>query len=157
MVKNVGSIALGLNKASDGIVFDENRRCEVVVVDINKMEIAKTFKLDPIAVVHFGSSHLKTGKLFVDACKTDNFETNQQLSNLFNPDFDFSIGGTRYCQYEINLAIDVISYRGINEDASPCEFPQWSWHRTAVETRYAYVAAFFDNGAKNYFQWHSKI
>lgn len=151
VVQNMGSIALGLKKPSDCITYDENRECEVVVVDLNKMKIARTFKLDPMAVVHFGNSHEKDGKLFVDACKIHNFDTQEHLSNLFSPDFDFSTGGARYCQYEINLAANSVNCREINEDALPCEFPQWNWQQTAIETRYAYATSFCENGSKQFF------
>jgi len=146
-VGGMGSVILGRSSIADQVTFNPAIPMQVVVCDLDTLSEVRRFTTDPGAIIHFGNAYERGDEIIVDGMFTDNFEANDTLSNVFDPDGRF--GGGRYLRYQLNMATGDLSSTQISEHES--EFPTFNTTLTGSENRYCYTACSIPNGADSFF------
>lgn len=146
-------ILLGAKTFSDLVHYDPSVAMRVLVVDLADFSVAHQFETDPGTVIHFGNAFEESGKIFVDGMFASDFDANETLTDVFNPDGRFN-GGT-YQRYELDLAGGRMSSWNVTETESefPTYNPAWTGRRNAV----TYTACSVPNGANSFFNGIARI
>jgi all-trans-8'-apo-beta-carotenal 15,15'-oxygenase len=147
------NVILGRNSISDQVSFDQSQAMRVVVVDLDTLETVKTFETDPGAIIHFGNAFEQGDEIVVDGMYADNFEANDTLSDIFNPNGRF--GGGTYNRYTLNMTTGEMQFRRMSEYES--EFPTFNTRKTGEDYGVCYTACSIDNGANTFFNAIQKV
>ncbi|MFP6808219.1 MAG: carotenoid oxygenase family protein [Pseudomonadales bacterium] len=150
---NMLPVIIGSKTISDQIRFDPSIPLKVIVVDLESFEIVKTFESDPGAIIHFGNSFEEGDEIIVDGMFADNFEANNTLSDVFNPDKRF--GGGTYLRYRLNMATGTMTTEKVTEVES--EFPTFNNKMLGQRNEVNYTACSVDNGAHSFFNAIQRI
>lgn len=156
-IKNMVASIIGFQNMADNIVYDNSKACQVMVVDLNTLNLVKTFELEPMAVVHFGNAYEKDGDIHFDAMRQTDFDVNDELKRFFDPDVSFVKVQADCYRYVINLKNNSIKGEPISDESLSGEFPQWDWRRTTTENRYCATATHVDHGLPTFFNSVQKI
>lgn len=144
---NMLPVILGTQTIADQITFDPVIPLQVVVVDLETFEVARRFESDPGAIIHFGNAFEEGDEIVVDGMFADNFEANDTLVDVFNPDSHF--GGGQYLRYRLNMTTGAISSEPVTDLES--EFPTFNPSKTGTRNDITYTACSVDNGANSFF------
>jgi all-trans-8'-apo-beta-carotenal 15,15'-oxygenase len=147
------NVILGRNSISDQVSFDQTQAMRVVVVDLDTLETVRTFETDPGAIIHFGNAFEQGDEIIVDGMYADNFEANDTLSDVFNPNGRF--GGGTFNRYSMNMATGAMSFSRISEHES--EFPTFNVRKTGEDYQACYTACSIPNGADSFFNAIQKV
>ena len=150
---NMLPFLLGSKSISDQIKFDPAIPLKVIVVDLDNFEIVKTFESDPGAMIHFGNSFQEGDEIIVDGMFADNFEANNTLNDVFNPDNRF--GGGQYLRYRLNMVTGTLTSEKVTEVES--EFPTFNNDFLGKRNEVNYTACSVDNGADSFFNAIQRI
>ncbi len=143
----MGSVMLGTSTISDQVKFDAAIPMQVVVCDLETLSEVKRFETDPGAIIHFGNAFEDGDEIVVDGMFASDFEANDTLSDVFNPDGRFN-GGT-YKRYRLNMQSGALSAQQVCEHES--EFPTFNTVKTGERHEVCYTACSIDNGANSFF------
>lgn len=146
-------VALGSRSISDQISFNPSVPMEIVVVDLETLEIARRFQTDPGAMIHFGNAYDVGDTLVVDGMYASDFEANDTLKDVFNPEGRF--GGGTYCRYVLNMANGTMDAQKVCEVEA--EFPTFNPTYTGSKNAVTYTACSIDNGANSFFNGIQRI
>ena len=149
----MGSFFLGTQSISDRIGFDEGLAMKIVVVDLSSFETVRQFETDPGAIIHFGNAFEQGDELIVDGMYAGDFEANQTLGDVFNPDGRF--GGGIYHRYRLNLKTGAVACEQMSEHES--EFPTFNTRSAGQKHEACYTACSIDNGANSFFNAIQKV
>lgn len=105
----MGGVMFGTKTISDVVKYDERIDMKVLVIDLDTLEIVKTFTTGDGAIVHFGNAYERGNEILIDACYQDGFEANATLENVFAPEGRFN--GGCYNRYVLNMQTGVISWQ----------------------------------------------
>jgi all-trans-8'-apo-beta-carotenal 15,15'-oxygenase len=150
---NMGKFILGTNSISDLVRFDKSISMQVVVVDLDSFEEVKRFETDPGAIIHFGNAFEEGDEIIVDGMYANDFEANDTLKDVFNPDGRFN-GGT-YMRYRLNLRSGAMDDEKVTELES--EFPTFNNDKATMRNDVTYTACSVDNGANSFFNAIQRI
>lgn len=150
---NMLPVVLGTTTIADQIGFDPSIPLKVVVVDLETFEIARTFESAPGAIIHFGNAFDQGDEVIVDGMYADNFEANETLSDVFNPDGRF--GGGQYVRYYLNMTTGQIRSEKVTE--VECEFPTFNPTKAGKRHDVTYTATSIANGANSFFNGIQRI
>jgi all-trans-8'-apo-beta-carotenal 15,15'-oxygenase len=149
----MGSFFLGTRSLSDGIGFDPDLPMKILVVDLERFETVREFETDPGAIIHFGNAFEEGDELVVDGMYAGDFDANQTLNDVFNPDGRF--GGGAYHRYRLNLTTGAVGCERVSEHES--EFPTFNGRVAGSRHRACYTACSIDNGANSFFNAIQKV
>ena len=150
---NMSRFLMGLNSISDLIRFDDDLPMKVVVVDLKSLEVVRQFETDAGAIIHFGNAFEDGDEIVVDGMYAGEFEANNALSDVFNPDAKF--GGGTYNRYRLNMATGAISSERVTRTES--EFPTFNPRYAGKRQTYTYTACAIPNGSDSFFNGFQKI
>jgi len=150
---NMGNMIVGTHSISDLVRFDPEIAMQVVVVDLNSFEEVKRFQTDAGAIIHFGNAFEEDGKIIVDGMYASDFEANETLKDVFNPDGRFN-GGT-YMRYHLDMNNGGLTSEKITDVES--EFPTFNTRWATKKNHVNYTACSIDNGARSFFNAIQRI
>ncbi len=150
---NMIPVMLGSNSISDQIKFDGSIPLKAVVVDLETFETVKTFETTPGSVIHFGNAFDQGDEIIVDGMFTDNFEANDTLGDVFNPEGRF--GGGQYVRFIMNIKNGTIRQEKITEVES--EFPTFNPTQAGKKHGVTYTATSIYNGANSFFNGIQRV
>ena len=90
---DIANVVLGKNTISDQIHFDDSVPMKIIVIDLDTLTEVKRFETSAGAIIHFGNSFEEGDEIVIDGMYTDNFDANETLADVFNPQARFG-GGT---------------------------------------------------------------
>jgi all-trans-8'-apo-beta-carotenal 15,15'-oxygenase len=149
----MGSFFLGTQSIADRIDFDDELPMKILVVDLENFETVREFETDPGAIIHFGNAFEEGDEVVVDGMFAGDFEANQTLGDVFNPDGRF--GGGRYHRYRLNLRTGAVGCQEVCEHES--EFPTFNPRIAGKRHQACYTACSIDNGANSFFNGIQKV
>jgi all-trans-8'-apo-beta-carotenal 15,15'-oxygenase len=149
----MGSVILGRTSISDQVLFDQSIPMTVVVVSLDTLSEVKRFETGPGAIIHFGNAFEEGDEIVVDGMFTDNFEANQTLGDVFNPDGRF--GGGTYNRYRLNMTTGEMGVEKVCEHEA--EFPTFNLAKTGQRHDACYTACSIANGANSFFNAIQKV
>jgi all-trans-8'-apo-beta-carotenal 15,15'-oxygenase len=149
----MGSFFLGTQSISDRIGFDHGLPMKVVVVDLDTFETVREFETDPGAIIHFGNAFEEGDEVIVDGMYAGDFDANQTLGDVFNPDGRF--GGGTYNRYRLNLKSGAVACERLVDVES--EFPTFNPLVAGRKHEACYTACSVDNGANSFFNGIQKV
>lgn len=149
----MGSVMLGRRTISDQVHFDQQQPMRILVVDLNTLEIAKTFETEPGAIIHFGNAYDEGDEIVIDGMYASDFDANETLRDVFNPNGRF--GGGTYYRYRLNVTNGALTTARICETES--EFPVFNPLKTGTRNEVTYTACSVYNGANSYFNAFQRI
>ncbi|NJN52754.1 MAG: lignostilbene alpha-beta-dioxygenase [Gammaproteobacteria bacterium] len=144
---------LGKNSISDNIAFDESMPMRVVVVDLDTLAVVKEFETAPGAIIHFGNAFERGEEIVIDGMYADNFDANETLADVFNPNGRF--GGGVYNRYTLNMTSGAIDVVRMSKTES--EFPTFNPRVAGRQHEACYTACSVDNGANSFFNAFQKV
>ena len=150
---NMLPVICGTRTISDQVIFDTTIPMQVVVVDLETLTEVKRFETDPGAIIHFGNAYEAGDEIIVDGMFQDNFEANDTLSDVFNPDGRF--GGGIYQRYYLNMKTGALRAEQITDVES--EFPTFNTSLAGKKNDVTYTACSVDNGANSFFNAISRV
>ena len=150
---NMTPVILGTRTISDQIHFDADIPMQVVVVSLDSLQVVKRFEAAPGSIIHFGNAWEDGDKLVVDGMFQDNFEANDTLSDVFNPDGRF--GGGQYRRYTLDMVTGAIEDELVTEVES--EFPTFNTRLTGQRNDVTYTACSVANGANSFFNGIQRV
>jgi all-trans-8'-apo-beta-carotenal 15,15'-oxygenase len=150
---NMGRFFMGLNSISDLIGFDDTLPMKVAVVDLKTLEVVRQFETDPGAIIHFGNAFEEGDEIVIDGMYAGEFEANETLSDVFNPEAKF--GGGTYNRYRLNMKTGAVDCVRVTETES--EFPTFNPRFAGKRQTYTYTACAIPNGADSFFNGFQKI
>lgn len=150
---NMVPVILGKNSISDQIQFDGSIPLKVVVVDLETFETVRTFETTPGSVIHFGNAYDQGDEIIVDGMFTDNFEANDTLGDVFNPEGRF--GGGQYYRFVMNMANGNMTQEKITDVES--EFPTFNPVKAGKKHGVTYTATSIYNGANSFFNGIQRV
>mgnify|MGYP001587731795 FL=1 len=150
---NMLPFLLGSKSISDQIKFDPTIPLKIIVVDLDSFDIVKTFESDPGAIIHFGNSFEEGDEIIIDGMFADNFEANNTLNDVFNPDNRF--GGGQYLRYRLNMVTGSLNAEKVTEVES--EFPTFNNNLLGKRNEVNYTACSVSNGADSFFNAIQRI
>ena len=150
---NMLPVVLGTRTISDQINFDTSIGMRVLVLDLEDFSLVRTFETAPGAIIHFGNAFESGDEVVVDGMFQDNFEANDTLKDVFNPEGRF--GGGYYFRYHMNLNDGSLRAEKVVETES--EFPTINPSYAGSRHRYTYTACSIDNGADSFFNGIAKV
>jgi len=150
---NMVPVIFGARTISDQVTFDTRIPMRVVVVDLENFESVREFETDPGAIIHFGNAYESGDTIIVDGMFQDNFEANETLSDVFNPDNRF--GGGYYYRYTLNMVTGAMSREQVVETES--EFPTFNPRYAQQRNQYTYTACSIPNEADSFFNGIAKV
>ena len=146
---NMLPFILGTKTISDQVMFDESIPMQIVVVDLETLTEVKRFETDPGAIIHFGNAFEEGDEIIIDGMFQDNFEANDTLQDVFNPDGRF--GGGWYMRYHLNLATGALRVEQVSDTES--EFPTFNTSLAGSRNNVTYTACSVDNGSNSFFDF----
>lgn len=150
---NMGRFFMGLNSISDLIGFDDELPMKIVVVDLESLEVVRQFETDAGAIIHFGNAFEDGDEIVVDGMYTGEFEANNTLADVFNPDGRF--GGGTYMRYRLNMVTGALSCEQVSDVES--EFPTFNPRYAGKRQAYTYTACSVPNGGDSFFNGFQKL
>jgi len=150
---NMLPVVLGTRTISDQVTFDPQIPMQVVVVDLDTLEEVKRFQTDPGAMIHFGNAFDRGDEIVIDGMYASDFEANDTLTDVFNPDGRFN-GGTYY-RYTLNMATGKLAAEPVC--AVESEFPTFNTAYTGKQHGVTYTACSINNGANSFFNAIQRI
>lgn len=150
---NMLPVILGTQTIADQIGFDPAIPLRIVAVDLETMEIAREFESAPGAIIHFGNAFDQGDEVIVDGMYADNFEANDTLFDVFNPDGRF--GGGRYVRYTLNMKTGQMNSEFMTD--IECEFPTFNPAKSGEKNNVTYTATSIHNGANSFFNGIQRI
>jgi all-trans-8'-apo-beta-carotenal 15,15'-oxygenase len=150
---NMMPVILGSRTISDQVIFDEAIPMQVIVVDLETLTEVKRFQTDPGAIIHFGNAFEEGDEIIVDGMFQDNFEANDTLSDVFNPDGRF--GGGWYRRYYLNMKTGQMRSEQVIDVES--EFPTFNNSYLGKRNEVTYAAGSVDNGSNSFFNAISRV
>jgi all-trans-8'-apo-beta-carotenal 15,15'-oxygenase len=150
---NMLPVVLGARTISDQVIFDPSIAMRIIVLDLEDFSLVRSFETDPGAIIHFGNAFESGDELIVDGMFQDNFEANDTLKDVFNPEGRF--GGGFYYRYYLNMATGAMRAEQVVPTES--EFPTINPSYAGIRNRYTYTACSVDNGADSFFNGIAKV
>jgi all-trans-8'-apo-beta-carotenal 15,15'-oxygenase len=150
---NMLPVILGTRTISDQVLFDPSIPMQVVVVDLDTLKEVKRFETAPGAIIHFGNAFEEGDEIIVDGMFADNFEANETLGDVFNPDGRFN-GGT-YMRYHLNMSSGELRAEKVTDVES--EFPTFNTNLAGSRNDVTYTACSVENGANSFFNAMSRV
>ncbi len=150
---NMLPVILGTRTISDQVNFDSSIAMKILVLDLEDFSLVRSFETDPGAIIHFGNAFESGDELIVDGMYQDNFEANETLSDVFNPEGRF--GGGYYQRYTMNLKTGDLRSERVVETES--EFPTINPRVAGQRHQFTYTACSIDNGADSFFNGIAKV
>ena len=149
----MGGFLLGRNTISDVVRFDDNRSLRVLVVDLETLDLVKSFECAPGAIIHFGNAFEEGDEIVLDGMYASDFKANEVLKDVFNPSGRFS-GGT-YNRYRLNLQNGSVAVEQVSQVES--EFPTFNTAYSGSRHDVCYTACSIDNGANSFFNAFQRV
>jgi all-trans-8'-apo-beta-carotenal 15,15'-oxygenase len=143
----MASVMLGRKTISDVVKYDPSINMQAIVVDLDTLEIARTFETDHGAIVHFGNAFERGDEIVVDGMFQEGFEANATLTDVFNPESRFN--GGYYNRYTLNMADGAMQTDRVTPTES--EFPTYNTKMTGQQHSVCYTACSVDNGSNGFF------
>ena len=140
-------ILLGARTFSDLVRYDSSVPMQVLVVDLQDFSITRRFETTPGTIIHFGNAYEDGDEVIVDGMFAEDFEANETLKDVFNPDGRFN--GGQYHRYRLNLKTGHLSQESVT--ATESEFPTYNPRYTGRRNKVTYTAASIANGANSFF------
>lgn len=150
---NMLPVVLGTKTISDQVTFDESIAMQIVVVDLDTLTEVRRFETDPGAIIHFGNAFEDGDEIVIDGMYQENFEANETLSDIFNPDGRF--GGGFYRRYHLNMKTGALRSEQVTDTES--EFPTFNTQFAGTRHSVTYTACSVNNGANSFFNAISRI
>lgn len=144
---NMTPVILGTRTIADQVKFDPSVPMEVVVCDLDTLQEVRRFQAPPGAIIHFGNAFERGDEIVVDGMFAGDFEANETLRDVFNPDGRF--GGGTYMRYFLGMADGRMRSERVCETES--EFPTFNTSYTGRQHQVCYTACSVDNGANSFF------
>lgn len=149
----MGRFFLGTRSIAELIGFDAALPMRIVVVDLETLAVVRQFETDPGAIIHFGNAFEEGDEIVVDGMYTGDFDANQTLGDVFNPDGRF--GGGAYHRYRLNLRTGQVSCERLCETES--EFPTFNPAVAGQRHAVCYTACSIPNGADSFFNGFQRV
>ncbi len=149
----MGNVILGRKTISDQVHFDDQRPMRILVVDLETLNIVKTFETDPGAIIHFGNAFEEGEEIIIDGMYASDFDANATLSDVFNPDGRFN-GGTYY-RYRLNIGNGAMTSARVCDTES--EFPTFNPTMAGKRHNVTFTACSVPNGANSFFNAFQRI
>ena len=149
----MGGFLLGRNTISDVVRFDDNRAMRILVVDLETLDLVRSFECAPGAIIHFGNAFEDGDEIVLDGMYASDFEANEVLKDVFNPAGRFS-GGT-YLRYRLNLREGTVAEEKVSDHES--EFPTFNTAYAGSRHKVCYTACSIDNGANSFFNAFQRV
>ena len=150
---SMGSVLLGTKTISDNVRFDANQPMRVYIVDLETLEKVGEFETDPGAIIHFGNAFEDGDEIIVDGMHASDFDANETLTDVFNPDGRF--GGGQYRRYRFNLTCGTMRHEVVSGVES--EFPTFNTGYAGQRHAHCYTACSIYNGANSFFNGIQKV
>lgn len=150
---NMGKFFMGAKSIAELVGFDDNLPMKIVVVDLETLNVVRQFETDPGAIIHFGNAFEEGDEIVVDGMYAGEFEANETLSDVFNPDAQF--GGGTYNRYRLNLKTGAVGSERVTEIES--EFPTFNPRIAGKKHSVTYTACSIPNGSDSFFNGFQKI
>jgi all-trans-8'-apo-beta-carotenal 15,15'-oxygenase len=149
----MGKVILGRKTISDVVRYDASVPMQVLVVDLNTLEVVRTFSTDDGAIVHFGNAFEEGRNIIVDGMYQNGFAANATLENVFAPDSRFN--GGWYNRYVLNMDNGTMATHRVAD--SECEFPTFNTRFSTQRHTVCYSACSIDNGANGFFNGLQRV
>lgn len=146
-------VMLGTKTISDVVQYDQNIPMRALVVDLETLELVRSFETQHGAIVHFGNAYERGDEIVVDGCYQEGFEANKTLVDVFAAEAKF--GGGYFKRYVLNLKTGTLSEAQIVD--TECEFPTFNLHYSGKPQQYTYTACSIDNGYNGFFNGFQKL
>ena len=146
-------VVLGSRSISDQISFNPAVPMQILVVDLDTLAIVRRFETEPGAMIHFGNAYDQGSQVVVDGMYASDFEANDTLKDVFNPDGRFN-GGT-YKRYLLNMQTGAMEVQNVS--AVESEFPTFNPGYTGKKNGVTYTACSIDNGANSFFNGIQRV
>ncbi|MGD8829785.1 MAG: carotenoid oxygenase family protein [Pseudomonadales bacterium] len=143
---------LGRTSIAELMHFDADVPMQILVVDLENLEVVRTFETDPGAIIHFGNAFETGDEVVVDAMHTDGFD-GAALMNVFDP--HGRIGGGTYLRFHLNLRTGTV--RSERMSAHECEFPTFDPRGLGSPHGACYTACSVPNGADSFFNAFQRV
>ncbi len=143
----MGSVMLGRKTISDVVRYDPDINMRILVVNLDNLEVERTFETVPGAIIHTGNAFQHGDEIIVDGMYQDGFAANDTLTDVFNPHKRF--GGGWYNRYFLNMADGSMRTERVSDIES--EFPTFNTRLTGRESSVCYTACSVANGANGFF------
>lgn len=150
---NMLPVVLGTRTISDQVQFDPAIPMQIVVVDLDTLQEVKRFETAPGAMIHFGNAFERGDEVIVDGMYASDFEANDTLKDVFNPDGRF--GGGTYFRYTLNMQTGTVAADKVCEVES--EFPTFNTDYCGKHNSVTYTACSIANGANSFFNAIQRI
>jgi all-trans-8'-apo-beta-carotenal 15,15'-oxygenase len=147
------SYLIGRKSISEQVAFNKAQPMKFIVLDLDSFGVVRTFETEPGAIIHFGNAFEQGTEIVIDGMHTDNFEVNQTLGDVFNPEGRF--GGGTYHRYTLDMASGSLRCDRVSELES--EFPTFNPSIVGKKHRACYTACSIDNGADSFFNAFQKV
>ncbi len=144
---------LGRHSISDVVRFDESRGMRIYVVDLDTLEAVQSFECAPGAIIHFGNAYEDGREVVVDGMYAGDFDANESLKDVFNPQSKFS--GGIYNRYRLDLDDGSVQVERMCDTIS--EFPTFNPAVSGRKHEACYTACSVDNGADSFFNGFQKV
>ena len=149
----MGGVMLGRKTISDVVQYDDSINMQIHVVDLDTLEVVKTFESADGAIVHFGNAYEQGDEIIVDGCYQQGFEANKSLVDVFHPNSTFN--GGWYKRYTLNMKSGAISEAQIS--STECEFPTFNTNLVGQKNQVTYTACSIDNGYNGFFNGFQRL
>jgi len=150
--RGLGGFFLGTHSIADLMRFDDTLPMRIVVVDLDTLEVVRTFETEPGAIIHFGNAFESGSEIVVDAMHTDSFD-GDVLMDVLDP--SSRIGGGTYFRFYLDLGSGAVR-RELRNDQE-CEFPTVDGRLTGSPDVACYTACSVANGADSYFNAFQRV
>jgi all-trans-8'-apo-beta-carotenal 15,15'-oxygenase len=149
---NMLGFAAGLKTIAEVTRFDETIPMRVVLVDLDSLEVVRTFETGAGSIVHFGNAWEEGDEIVVDGMFQTGFEANDALSDVFHAE---KFTGGEYIRYRLNVATGKLTETPMSDNE--CEFPTFDTRRAGQPTTTMYSACNVANGANTFFNGFQKV
>ena len=146
----MGSVILGTKSISDNVRFDNDVPMRIVVVDLDDFSIVQELETDPGAIIHFGNAYEDGNSIVIDGMFASDFEANDTLADVFNPDGRF--GGGTYNRYRLNVETGALEVEQVTDIES--EFPTFNPSVATQKHSVCYTACSVGKRRQQLFQRH---
>lgn len=143
----MGGVMLGTRTISDVVKYDESINMKIIAVDLDTLEVAKTFEVNDGAMIHFGNAFERGDEIIIDGMYQNGFEANATLENVFAPESKFN--GGWYQRYTLNMQTGTADFTQVSPTES--EFPTFNLAYAGKQHSVCYTACSVDNGYNGFF------
>ena len=150
---NMMPVMLGTRTISDQVGFDPNIPMQILVVDLHDFTEVRRFESPPGAIIHFGNAYEEGQELVIDGMFADQFEANDTLQDVFNPNGRFN--GGIYNRYRLNLHSGDMQVERVTDVES--EFPTFNPAYGGRCNAVTYTACSVPNGANSFFNAIARV